>query len=352
MRNLFGQAAALAALSLVLSVPALADDVDNEELRELALALFESIPDGPIAINGEESTPEQIELGKMLFFETRLSRGHNISCNTCHNLGTGGADLARVSLGHRWQQGGRNSPTVLNAVFNTAQFWDGRAADLAEQAGGPLVNPVEMASTEPHVLETLQSMPGYLPYFEAAFPDDPDPVSFHNTTHAIAAFEATLVTPNSPFDRFMEGDDDAMSVVEKEGFETFINAGCASCHDGINLGGNSYEPFGVAEKPGWSVLPPEDRGRFEVTRSEDDDYVFKVPMLRNIALTPPYFHSGSVWGLADAVAIMGTSQLGNDLNEEEIEKITAFLQTLTGDQPQVVYPILPQSTEATPPPEH
>ena len=134
--------------------------------------------------------------------------------------------------------------------------------------------------------------------------------------------------------------------------ETFINSGCASCHDGIIFGGNSYEPFGVVEKPGWSVLPPEDRGRFEVTRSEDDDYVFKVPMLRNIALTPPYFHSGTVWGLADAVAVMGTSQLGNELNEEEIEKITAFLQTLTGDQPQVTYPILPQSTEATPPPEH
>src|SRR5690625_6047472 len=177
MRSPFGKAAAISALALVLSAPAVSAEIDNEELRGLAEALFEPIPEGPIAINGEVPTDEQIELGKMLFFETRLSRGHNISCNTCHNLGTGGADLARVSLGHRWQRGGRNSPTVLNAVFNSAQFWDGRAADLAEQAGGPIENPVEMASNEAPAMDVSISRPGYHPYFEAAYPDDPEPIS-------------------------------------------------------------------------------------------------------------------------------------------------------------------------------
>ena len=154
-------------------------------LREDALSLFEPIPQSP----DPAPDPAAVELGKALFFEPRLSEGHNISCNTCHNLGTGGADLAPVSLGHRWQKGGRNSPTVLNAVFNTAQFWDGRAADLAEQAGGPMVNPVEMGSTEEHVVEMLTGIPGYADIFAKAFPDDPEPVNFSNAETAIAAFE-------------------------------------------------------------------------------------------------------------------------------------------------------------------
>ncbi|HLS69542.1 MAG TPA: cytochrome-c peroxidase [Kiloniellales bacterium] len=324
---------------------------DVEELRELANALFEPIPEGLVEVDGAVPTEEQIELGKMLWFEPRLSVGHNISCNTCHNLGTGGADLAPVSLGHRWQRGGRNSPTVLNAVFNTAQFWDGRAADLAEQAGGPIENPVEMASNEAHAMEVINSLPGYHPYFEAAYPDDPEPISFTNLTHAIAMFEVTLTTPNAPFDLWLKGDDDAMDEQEVAGLQTFIDAGCATCHNDINLGGNSYQPFGVVERPGWAVLPPDDRGRFEVTRSEHDDYVFKVPTLRNIALTPPYFHSGSVWSLEDSVAIMSTSQLGTELNEQEIEDITAFMHALTGDQPIVTYPILPPNTAETPPPQ-
>ncbi len=334
----------LLAISPLLAAPAVAQDA--AELRDQALALFEPIPQ-----EAEPSPdPAEVELGKMLFFEPRLSEAHNISCNTCHNLGTGGADLSRVSLGHRWQQGGRNSPTVLNAKFNTAQFWDGRAADLVEQAGGPMVNPVEMASSEAHVVEMLQHIPGYREHFEAAFPGEDDPVTFANASAAIAAFEEVLVTPNAPFDRFLRGEDGALTDQQKVGLQLFMEAGCASCHNGINLGGNSYQPFGVVEKPEWSVLPPEDRGRYEVTRSEADDYVFKVPTLRNISLTPPYFHSGSVWDLATAVGIMGTAQLGAELTEQEATEIAAFLEALVGDQPQVTYPILPPSTADTPPP--
>lgn len=342
-------AAAALAVMVTAAGPASAQD---SELREMATELFEPIPDGPYKVNGITPTAEQIELGKMLWFEPRLSLGQNISCNTCHNLGTGGVDLAPVSLGHRWQRGARNSPTVLNAVFNTAQFWDGRAADLVEQAAGPIENPVEMASNEAHVMTVLKSIPGYQPFFKAAFPKSKEPVTFDNVVKAIAAFEATLVTPNAPFDRYLKGDDKALNAQQKRGLQTFVDAGCASCHNGVNLGGNSYQPFGLVERPGWSVLPPDDRGRFEVTRSEDDDYVFKVPTLRNIAITPPYFHSGAVRELDDAVAIMGTSQLGADLDEKEVQDIVAFLESLTGDQPQVTYPVLPPSTATTPLPQH
>lgn len=323
----------------------------DDELREMARELFEPIPEGSVQVDGVTPTPEQIELGKMLWFEPRLSLGQNISCNSCHNLGTGGVDLAPVSLGHRWQRGARNSPTVLNAVFNSAQFWDGRAADLVEQAAGPIENPVEMASNEAHTMTVLTSIPGYQPLFKAAFPKDKVPLTFANVVRAIALFEATLVTPNAPFDRFLKGDGKALNAQQKKGLQTFVDAGCASCHNGVNLGGNSYQPFGVAERPGWAVLPPDDRGRFEVTRSEMDDYVFKVPTLRNIALTPPYFHSGAVRDLKDAVAIMGTAQLGEELDEQQVADITAFLESLTGDQPKVTYPILPPGTAKTPLPQ-
>jgi cytochrome c peroxidase len=320
---------------------------DDAALREQALALMEPIPEAP----DPAPEPSLVELGTMLFFDPRLSEGHNISCNTCHNLGTGGADIASTSLGHRWQKGGRNSPTVLNAVYNTAQFWDGRAADLKEQAGGPMVNPVEMASTESHVLEMLTGIPGYRPLFESAFPGEAEPITFANVEAAIAAFEATLITPNAPFDRFLRGDDAALDDREKAGLQLFLDQGCAACHNGVNLGGNSYQPFGVVEKPEWSVLPPDDRGRFEVTRAEEDAYVFKVPSLRNVAITLPYFHSGSVWDLEAAVEIMGTAQLGAALEPGQADEIVAFLESLTGDQPQVVHPILPPSTADTPQPQ-
>lgn len=325
----------------------LAAAFDDATLRSDALDLFDAIPLAP------EPAPEpaRVELGKMLFFEPRLSESHSISCNSCHNLGTAGVDLSTVSLGHRWQKGGRNSPTVLNAIYNTAQFWDGRAADLTEQAGGPMQNPVEMGSNPDHVTEMLNGIPGYAPLFALAFPDDPDPVSFDNATAAIAAFEETLITPNAPFDRWLRGDDAAMTDAQKQGLALFIDQGCASCHSGRNLGGDSYQPFGVVEKPGWTILPPDDKGRFAVTAAEGDEYTFKTPTLRNIALTLPYFHSGSVWDLRTAVEVMSTSQLGVEATAEQVDMIVAFLESLTGEQPRIDYPVLPPSTADTPRPK-
>ncbi len=331
-------------LSLASSV-AMAD-----ALRDRAGAMFEAIPQEPPVIRGNELNPEKVELGKMLFFEPRLSSSHLISCNTCHNVGFGGDDYLPVSIGHGWQQGPRNAPTVFNAVFNAAQFWDGRAADLAEQAMGPVQAGVEMASTPERVVDTLNSMPEYIQRFKDSFPTEDDPVTFENMAIAIEAFEATLITPNSPFDLWLGGDDDAMSSDQVEGLALFMDKGCAACHAGVNFGGQNYFPFGLVQRPGADILPEGDRGRFEVTQTATDEYVFRASPLRNIELTAPYFHSGAVWDLEEAVAIMGVAQLGAELNDEEVKKITEFLRALTGEIPRVVYPLLPVSTRDTPRP--
>jgi len=323
----------------------------QDALMQKAQGLFKPIPTQPPPVKGIESTPQRVELGKQLYFDPRLSESHEISCNSCHVIGMGGVDLQETSIGHRWQRGPRNAPTVLNAVFNTAQFWDGRAKNLEEQAGGPLLNPIEMGTTEKHVVEQLKGIPGYVQEFSAAFPDAKDPVTFKNVRDLIALFEATLITPNAPFDRYLEGNADALTATQKRGLRLFVDKGCASCHNGINVGGGQYAPFGVVERPGGDLLPPADRGRFEVTKTVSDQYVFKVPTLRNIALTPPYFHSGKSWDLKQAVAVMGSTQLGAKLTDGEVDDIAAFLMSLTGDQPKVVYPILPPSVAGTPRPK-
>lgn len=323
----------------------------TDDLRELARNLFEPIPEAEVLIKEKALTEEQIELGKWLFFEPRLSKSHIISCNTCHSVGTGGADNIPTSIGHGWQAGPRNSPTVFNAVFNAAQFWDGRAADLKEQAKGPIQASVEMNATPDYVEETLNSIPAYVEKFEAAFPDQATAVSFDNMAAAIEAFETTLVTPNSRFDQFLEGEN-SLDDQEINGLSLFINKGCVACHSGVNVGGQGYFPFGVFKKPGAEILPEGDKGRFTVTNTAEDEYVFRASSLRNIALTAPYFHSGEVWDLEEAVSIMGSSQLGAELDESEVKDITAFLHTLTGDQPEVVYPILPRSTADTPHPRN
>ena len=323
----------------------------QDDLLTRAQQLFKPIPTAPPEFAGNLSTPAKVELGKMLYFDPRLSASHAISCNSCHNIGLGGADAEPTSIGHRWQHGGRNAPTVFNAVFNKAQFWDGRAKDLEQQAGGPIVNPIEMASPEPHVAEQLKGTPGYREAFDKAFPGEPSPITLGNVQKAIAVFEATLITPNAPFDRFLKGDQSALSAVQKEGLALFIDRGCASCHNGINVGGGMYAPFGVVEKPGADILPAADKGRFTVTKTASDEYVFKVPTLRNIALTAPYFHSGQAWDLRQAVAVMGASQLGIQLSSDDIDKITAFLDGLTGQPPKVTYPVLPPSVGATPQPQ-
>lgn len=335
-------------LILFLLIPSLAG---ADELLDKARAQFEAVPVTPPVLEGNPATPEKIELGKMLFFDPRLSSSWLISCNTCHNVGLGGVDLLETSIGHGWAQGPRNSPTVLNAVFNLAQFWDGRAKDLQEQAKGPIQAAVEMNSTPERTVATLKSIPEYVEYFDQAFPGESDSVTFDNMASAIEVFEATLVTPWSPFDRYLNGDEAALDAHEKQGLGLFLDKGCVACHNGVNLGGTGYFPFGVVEKPGAEVLPPGDKGRFAVTSTVSDEYKFKSPSLRNIDLTAPYFHSGKVWDLKQAVSIMGSSQLGAELTDDESEAIVAFLLTLTGRQPKVEYPVLPPHTDRTPPPE-
>ena len=322
-----------------------------DDLMTAAQATFKPIPAVAPALPGNPATPEKVALGRMLYFEPRLSASHAISCNSCHQIGLGGADAGETSLGHRWQRGQRNSPTVFNSVFNIAQFWDGRAADLEAQAGGPMVDLNEMAASPAHIPQQLIAIPGYVTAFAAAFPGEPEPISVANVKKAIAVFEATLLTPNAPFDKYLKGDAAALSAAQTAGLRLFMEKGCAACHNGINIGGGMYAPFGIVEKPGADLLPPTDKGRFEVTRTASDEYVFKAPTLRNIVLTPPYFHTGRVWDLRQAVAIMGSSQLGAQLTDAEATSITAFLESLTGDQPQVAYAILPPSVAATPRPK-
>lgn len=341
---------ALAAAGVLIAAPGLAEP-DPEALRAEALDWFEPIPANPPQLANNVATRARVDLGAMLFFDPRISRSGVFSCNSCHNVGMGGMDGLETSVGHGWQMGPRNSPTVFNAVFNIAQFWDGRAADLAEQAKGPVQAGVEMNNTPQRVVETLASMPGYIDAFAAAFPSEGGAISFDNMARAIEAFEATLITPNSRFDQFLMGDTAILDATELRGLQAFMDQGCVACHAGVNMGGQDYYPFGVVERPGASVLPRGDRGRFMVTETASDDYVFRAAPLRNIAITAPYFHSGTVWDLEEAVAIMGVSQLGAELSQQEVTDITAFLRTVTGEIPQVVYPQLPPSGPDTPRPE-
>jgi Cytochrome c peroxidase len=335
-----------AAAFMLVAAPASADDLLKE-----AQDLFKPIPSIVPAVKDNAITHDKIELGKALFFDPRLSASGLLSCNTCHNLGLGGVDGLETSVGHGWQKGPRNSPTVLNAVFNIAQFWDGRADDLKAQAKGPVQASVEMNNTPAQVEKTLLSIPAYVDSFKKSFPGEAQPVTFDNMAKAIEAFEATLITPASRFDQYLGGNTGVLTATEKNGLKLFIDKGCSACHNGVNIGGEGYFPFGVVEKPGADILPAGDKGRFEVTKTADDNYVFRAGPLRNIALTAPYFHTGKVWELKQAVAIMGSSQLGAKLSDKEVDAIVAFLHTLTGQQPRVEYPILPPSTSATPKPK-
>jgi cytochrome c peroxidase len=336
---------ALAAVLVLAGASASADD-----LMKKAQDNFEPIPSIVPAVKDNAVTHEKIELGKFLFFDPRLSASEIISCNTCHNLATGGVDAGPTSVGHGWQKGPRRAPTVYNAVFNLAQFWDGRAADLKAQAKGPVQASAEMNATPDHVVKTLASMPVYVEMFQKAFPNDPSPVTFDNFAKALEAFEATLVTPASKFDQYLDGDQSALDEQEKSGLKLFMEKGCVACHNGINIGGQGYFPFGVVENPGAEVLPPTDKGRFNVSKTASDEYVFRAAPLRNVALRAPYFHSGQVWSLKQAVGVMGSSQLGARLTDEEEDDIVAFLGALTGQLPSVPYPVLPTRTDETPQP--
>ena len=293
----------------------------------------------------------KVELGKKLFFEPRLSKSGWITCNSCHNLSAGGVDNLPTSIGHKWFFGPINSPTVLNTRFNLAQFWDGRAKDLKEQAGGPIANPIEMGSNHELAASVLQSIPEYVQWFREVYGTgemyEDEKITIDQVTDAIAAFEETLTTPNSRFDYWLKGYDEYISKMEMEGYDLFKDKGCIACHNGVGVGGNSYQKFGMAKPYDIDTHTP---GRYNVTKDEKDKYVFKVPLLRNIELTAPYFHDASTRDLGEAVNIMAEYQLGLKLTDDETSKIVVFLRTLTGDQPSIIYPTLPPSTSATPKP--
>lgn len=286
-----------------------------------------------------------VELGKKLYFDPRLSKSGFISCNSCHNLSMGGTDNLKTSIGDHWQQGPINAPTVLNSSMNLAQFWDGRAKDLKAQAGGPIANPGEMAFTHTLAVEVLQSIPGYVTEFKQVF--GTDKISIDQVTDAIAEFEKTLVTPNSRFDQYLLGNKDAITADEKAGFDLFKNSGCTSCHNGPAVGGNSFQKMGVVE-PYKAKSPAE--GLVAVTGKDADRFKFKVPTLRNVEMTYPYFHDGEAETLTEAVDVMGRLQLGKKFSDQENAQIVAFLKTLTGDQPAFQMPVMPPSTDKTPRP--
>ncbi|MEG2046151.1 MAG: cytochrome-c peroxidase [Comamonas sp.] len=289
--------------------------------------------------------PAKAELGKKLWFDPRLSRSGFISCNSCHNLSMGGSDNLKTSIGHNWQKGPINSPTVLNSSLNLAQFWDGRAKNLQEQAGGPIANPGEMASTHTLAVDVLQSIPQYRQEFARVYGSDK--IDINRITDAIAVFEETLVTPNSRFDKWLKGDKKVLTAQELAGYQLFKNSGCVACHNGPAVGGASFQKMGLVT-PYKTDNPAI--GRAAVTGKDADRFNFKVPTLRNVELTYPYFHDGAADTLGQAVDTMGRVQLGKNFTKEENAKIVAFLKTLTGEQPQFGMPVLPPSSDATPRP--
>ena len=291
------------------------------------------------------SNPAMVELGKKLYFDPRLSKSGFISCNSCHNLSLGGSDNLKTSIGDNWQKGPINAPTVLNSSMNVAQFWDGRAGTLKEQAGGPIANPKEMAFTHELAVQVIASIPQYRSDFEKVF--GTQGTDMDKITTAIAAFEETLVTPNSKFDKWLAGDEKALTTDEVEGYRLFKSSGCVMCHNGPAVGGRSFQKMGVVER--YQTDNPAE-GRAAVTHKDADRFNFKVPTLRNVELTYPYFHDGAADTLAQAVDVMGRVQLGKRYTDAENAKIVVFLKTLTGDQPSFPLPLLPPSADKTPRP--
>ncbi|MBX3724244.1 MAG: cytochrome-c peroxidase [Turneriella sp.] len=298
--------------------------IDYAEVRSRAKSTFGVLP--AKMPGGEKDTPELIALGKQLYNERRLSVNDTQSCASCHIIDgkKGGVDNTKFSPGAKGSLGGRNAPTVLNAGFHFAQFWDGRAATLSDQAKGPILNPVEMGMpSEKAVLEKISKIPEYKEGFAKAFPGVKDPITYQNLADAIAAFERTLIT-HDRFDDFINGNDKALTKEEILGMQTFMSQGCTSCHIGPLLGGNSYRKMGQARP-----YDTKDLGRFDLTKKEEDKFMFKVPSLRNVALTEPYFHDGSAATLTEAVAKMAVHQLGKQLGEKEVNEIVTFLKALT-----------------------
>jgi cytochrome c peroxidase len=343
------------ALALMVTVAACSDDASTDapsgggsvEVDRSRLAAFAPLP-AVVEPTAYTLTDELTDLGRLLYYENRISISQELSCNSCHLLDNFGVDGLQFSLGHEGIPVGRNSPTVYNAALHIAQFWDGRSPDVEDQAKGPILAAGEMGMPNPeYVIFVLKTIPGYVELFESNFPGDANPVNYDNVAQAIGAFERKLTTPDR-FDDFLDGDEAALTDQEKRGLNTFIDTGCTSCHFGPALGGQMYSKIGqVKEYPGVT-----DVGRFEVTGLESDRYSFKVPSLRNIAKTGPYLHDGSVASLPEMVRIMAEYQLGKNLTDAEVTDIVAFLEALTGRVPEayIAIPQFPENGPETPGP--
>jgi len=301
------------------------------KLKEDANVYFAVLPSKANNVDNPTSIAK-VELGQALYFDNRLSKDKTQSCNTCHDLQNYGVDNKPVSGGDDGvSKGTRNSPTVLNAAFHTSQFWDGRAKDVEEQAGMPIMNPVEMnIPSEEFLVERLKKVAFYKEMFATAYPDQKDPITYENIKKAIGVFERELITP-SKFDKYLAGDDKSMSEEEKEGLRVFIDQGCITCHSGSILGGNMMQKFPIIGKYEDYLGGAVDMGHYEETKNDMDKFMFKVPSLRNIVKTGPYMHNGSISDLEATVKIMGKAELNKDLTAAQIKSIVAFLGSLTGD---------------------
>jgi cytochrome c peroxidase len=311
---------------------------------------WQALPEQAPAPADNPTTPEKVELGRLLYFDPRFSMTGTVSCNSCHNLMLGGDDNRPVSMGVHGKMGGRSAPTVWNAAFASSQFWDGRAATLEDQAKGPVANPVEMGMPDvENAMDRVRAIPGYKPYFVKAFGGD-NPLTVDNAAKAVAAFERTMITPNSPYDRFVKGDKSALSEQQQRGMQLFADTGCVSCHSGPAFNGPAMQagtgffmkfPTFADNEYVKKYELTRDKGRFDVTHDKADMHLFKVPTLRNVALTAPYFHNGSVKTLDEAVRVMAKTQLNKDLDDAQVGDLVAFLDGLTGEFPQQPLPRLP-----------
>jgi cytochrome c peroxidase len=317
---------------------------------------WEALPETPPIPADNPQSEAKIKLGKILYFDPRLSSSGTVSCNSCHNVMEGGDDSRPNSVGVDGQTGGRGAPTVWNSAFLSVQFWDGRAASLEEQAKGPVTNPIEMGMPDwDTVMARLKSIAGYNTLFQEAFGED-NPMTADNAVKAIASYERTLITPNSPYDRYVKGDEKALTEQQVRGMKTFAEAGCSACHMGANFSGPSM-PMGQGFFQKFPTIAgseydskyklTEDLGRYEVTKKEEDKNMWRVPTLRNIAVTAPYFHNGTVSTLEEAVKVMAKTQLGKELSEAQVADIVAFLNGLTGEFPEQTLPRLPATPGKT-----
>lgn len=315
-----------------------------------AFAQWEALPETVPAPADNPTTAEKVELGKMLYFDPRFSSTGTVSCFSCHNVMEGGDDHRPTSIGVHGQAGGRNSPTVWNAAFHSVQFWDGRAASLEEQAKGPPVNPIEMGMENlDATIQRISDIPGYKAYFDKVFGVD-NSITMDNAAKAIAAYERTLITPNSPYDRYVKGEKAALNEQQVRGMETFSSVGCTICHSGANFSGPTMPagqgffmkfPTFTTSKYVSQYKLMDDTGRMQATKKEADKNMWRVPTLRNLVYTAPYMHNGSVKSLDEAVKVMAKTQLDKDITAEQVADISAFLQALTGEFPEQTMPRLP-----------